>query len=126
MLRLQLLGILADIAVLPELAPLGELDAPTAGGALVDVEDEGNVLVGELRDLEQLRQDGPVVVGELLAGHGGPVADAVGRRRESLREAESPPEPRAQPPAARVMENAQPWPDLLGHPCSCLVMRINL
>jgi hypothetical protein len=90
-LRLQLLGVLAHIAVLPELARLGELNAAAVGGALVNVEDEGDVLVGELGNLEQLCQDGPVVVGELLAGHGGgpsPMRSVV--RRESLRGAESP------------------------------------
>jgi hypothetical protein len=70
MMRLQLLGILADVLVLLDLARGLELIAPAPDRPLVDTEDPGDLVVVELWDLQQLGQNGPVVVGELFACHG--------------------------------------------------------
>ena len=48
MVRLQLLGVLADIFVLSDLARLVELEAPAPDRSLIDAQDPGNVVVVEL------------------------------------------------------------------------------
>jgi hypothetical protein len=70
MLRLQLLGIFADVLVLLDLACGLELIASAPDRPLVDVEHVGDLVVVELWNLQQFRQDGSMVVGQLLPGHG--------------------------------------------------------
>lgn len=59
----QLLGVLADILVLPDLACLVELVAPPPHRPLIHPEHPCNFVVIELGDLEQSRENGSVVVG---------------------------------------------------------------
>jgi hypothetical protein len=70
MMRLQLLSILADVLVFFDLARGLELIAPAPDRPLVDTENPGDLVVVELWYLQQLGQNGPVVVGELFACHG--------------------------------------------------------
>lgn len=62
-MRLQLLGVLADIFVLLDLARCVELVAAAAHCPLIDPQHPRDLVVVELGNLQKSREDGSVVVG---------------------------------------------------------------